>query len=136
MLTEDGELQPVAADTPEARISGIFCNQCGTANHAHSRFCRTCGQSLDDQVIEDSELTSYVSGRKAKRSELLGAAMQPRAAAVNGWSVFLEVMTLLVVSGMVVATSLTHQAWGIVPILIAWVLVEMARHRVFGDKQN
>jgi membrane protease subunit (stomatin/prohibitin family) len=46
VLTEDGELQQAddeQVSSPETRLSAVFCTNCGTANPASSRFCRSCG---------------------------------------------------------------------------------------------
>ncbi len=65
MLTEDGELRTVAAEsdgdasTTETQRSAVFCTNCGTANKATSKFCRTCGQSLDEQALNPASLDQY-----------------------------------------------------------------------------
>ncbi len=65
MLTEDGELRPVDPETgeetasPEAQPKAVFCCNCGTANKAQSQYCRNCGQSLEEQLLNPAELDQY-----------------------------------------------------------------------------
>ncbi len=126
VLTADGELQPMDAAEAEPRLDSIYCTQCGTANHVHSRFCRTCGQSLEDQI--EDEPTYGVPGRKLKRSELSRLAMQPRPAS-DPSSAALEILTLLIVGAMVIATwAISANVIIVLGILVAWMVVEMARH--------
>jgi len=126
-LTADGELQAVDPEPTPQQVS-IFCTQCGTVNRATSRFCRTCGQSLDDQI--EDEPVYAAPGRKLKHSDVRLPTPQPRHQSLTASEAAMEVVTLLIVAGMVLASVVAQAAWVAIPILIAWMVVEMARHGV------
>jgi hypothetical protein len=142
ILTEDGELRHIDTETddqaitPEARLSAVFCTNCGTANQASSRFCRTCGQSLDEQALNPASLDDYAPPeQKNKRSA--GRTAQAR----QSWSaqdsvlwgkVTVEVFTMILVGAVLIVSIIANQGMITLAILIGWLLVEMARHGVFG----
>lgn len=127
VLTADGELQTLDAE-PITQQASIFCTQCGTANKATSRFCRTCGQSLEDQV--EDEPVYQMPGRKQKRSDMRLPAPQPHHPTLTASEAAMEVVTLMIVAALVLAAVLADAAWVTIPVLIAWMVVEMARHGV------
>jgi hypothetical protein len=130
ILTEDGELRHVdtetddQAATPEARLSAVFCTNCGTANHASSHFCRTCGQSLDEQVVNPASLDDYAPPAwKNKRS-----ADQASAAAGK---VIVQVATLIVMGILFIVSIALEQLWIALVVLGVggWLIFfQMARH--------
>ena len=128
ILTEDGELQE-ADQSAMPESEPVFCTNCGTANRASSRFCRKCGESLDEQVLE-ADMVQDVrgSGRKSKRSVERRTRPQP---AQSSSSLAVEAITLVFVAGMVIATAaITDSVFLPIVILFAWMMVEMARHGV------
>jgi hypothetical protein len=128
-LTADGELQAVDPEpVTQTQQASIFCTQCGTVNWATSRYCRTCGQSLDDQI--EDEPVYAVPGRKLKRSDVRLPTPQPGHQSLTASEAAMEVVTLLIVAALVLAAVLANAAWVTIPILIAWMFVEMARHGV------
>ncbi len=73
ILTADGELQAIDAD-PEAVLAAqseavYCCIHCGTANPASGSYCRTCGHSLDEQMIDADPLGDHSAPKKLKRAE-------------------------------------------------------------------
>ncbi len=122
ILTDDGELQTVAE---EAERSAVFCIHCGSANRADGHFCRSCGQSLDAQVIH-----GYLpSERKTKRSAREGQA-KPRREPIpmTAGMVIVELFTLLVMGGLFGVALIMGQTLIVIAILLAWFMVEAARH--------
>src|SRR5215468_4320272 len=83
ILTDDGELR--AADdvtggesaSPEQRPA-VFCTNCGTANQATSKFCRTCGQSLAEQALNPTSLDQDAPPalKKKRFADLIGMTGQ------------------------------------------------------------
>jgi zinc-ribbon domain len=127
ILTEDGELrEPDPALASEAQP--IYCTNCGTANRVNSRFCRSCGESLDEQVLDQAMLQdARTPGRKSKRSKQVAPRQQPIQASASSFAI--EAITLFFVTGMVVGTAaITNSALLPIVILIVWGLIEMARH--------
>src|SRR5437870_2022026 len=88
-LTEDGELREVNNE-PADQLSAVYCTNCGSANRAHSSFCRTCGASLDEQVPEDDYPLSRPKVKRSERLHLHSAEDH----SVSASTVALEVMTL------------------------------------------
>jgi hypothetical protein len=144
VLTADGELRQVDTDTetddqapsPEARLSAVFCNNCGTANRASSRFCRTCGQSLDEQMVNPASLDNYTPP-ELKNKRLAGRSTQTEHAGADQdealWGrVTVEVVTLLLVGAVLIASIIANQGLIVLAVLVGWLLVEMARHGVLG----
>jgi ribosomal protein L32 len=142
VLTEDGELRHIDTETddqpatPEARLSAVFCTNCGTANQASSRFCRTCGQSLDEQVVNPASLDEYAPPER-KNKRLAGRAAQAEHAGADQdevmWGkVTVEVFTLLVVGAVLIVSIIANQGLLVLAVLIGWLLVELARHGVLG----
>src|SRR5947209_2660990 len=115
-LTEDGELRDVTGE-PVDRLAAVptasaapavYCTNCGSANRAHSNFCRTCGASLDEQTLEDGY---PVSRPKVKRSEGLPLASAQRQP-ISSSEAAVEILTLFFVAGMVIGTTaFTHSAF-------------------------
>ncbi len=132
VLTEDGELKQIddQASTPEARLSAVFCTNCGTANPATSHFCRSCGQSLDEQVINPAALESYAPPlQKGKRDApaMQGAPHEQTASQVAG-RVIIEVIALLVMGAMTVWSASIGLGGLAVCIVFAWLMAEMLWH--------
>jgi hypothetical protein len=129
VLTDDGELREIS-DLPEAQTATAYCINCGAANRMSARFCRSCGESLDEQIPNDTHAYG-LPGQKPKRT--LQYVPQPAPARLTFWSVALELITLLFVAIMVGTTAHTGSAIPVV-IVIAWVIVEVARHAGGGRR--
>jgi hypothetical protein len=132
VLTEDGELQQAddeQVSSPETSLSAVFCTNCGTANPASSRFCRSCGQSLDEQVINPASLESYAPPRqKGKRdAPAQQPAPQPQTPLQVAASLLGEIVSLLVMGVLTVWAVNAGQGILAVFILLAWFFMEMAR---------
>lgn len=135
VLTEDGELQEAVnlevSEQPGAQTAPIYCIHCGSANRAEGRFCRKCGQPLDDQAVDPAMVPDYIPsvGEKSKRLRKEHAeqpAPTPFAALMSPQMALVQVFTLIFV-GVTVLFSLMAQAPFIaVVILLAWFLVEAA----------
>src|SRR4030042_892444 len=109
ILGEDGELHDLD-DAPESRLAPIYCIHCGTANRADGRFCRTCGQSLDEQVVNPASLDDYAPPEwKNKRS--VGRAAQTTHLTPQEIAVMIELFTLLVMGALAAVSIATGQAW-------------------------
>jgi zinc ribbon protein len=129
ILTEDGELrEPDESVGSEAQP--IFCTNCGTANRVNSRFCRSCGESLDEQALDpDAVQDVHGPGRKSKHSMVRVA--QPQPVQQSASSVAASAIMMIFVAGMVISTAaITNSALLPIVILITWAVVEMARHGV------
>ncbi len=127
MLTEDGELKDII-DTPQSRLSSVYCIHCGTANRPEARFCYHCGQSFEEQTVDDQ--TDFVSAvQKAKRTVAQQMKQDPALAASSASSSMaaMEVLTILFVAATVVTVSVTNHAEVAPFVLIAWLLVEAMR---------
>src|SRR5262245_13628287 len=62
VLTEDGELRDdvsIDAAPISAETAPLFCIHCGSPNRSEARFCRKCGQPLEDQDVDPALATSY-----------------------------------------------------------------------------
>jgi ribosomal protein L40E len=132
LLTEDGELQPADGDQaamPEARLSAVFCTNCGTANPASSRFCRSCGQSLDEQVINPASLETYAPPQqKGKRdASARQRSPQPQTPLQVIGSLIGEIVSLLIMGGLVVWAVNAGQGVLAVFIFVGWFFMEMSR---------
>ncbi len=135
-LTEDGELREIDETPASDSQSAVFCTNCGTANHASSRFCRSCGQSLDEQFVNPASLDSYTPPQqKGKRLALpesrLAQDSSPSASATAG-KVIVEVLTMIIMGSIALAAVITGSGLVAVAILVAWLLIEMVRHGVMG----
>ncbi len=137
ILSEDGEFQEIEDRaeelTPEARLSAVFCTNCGTANPSTGHYCRSCGQSLEEQTVQAGSLDNYAPPlRKGKRD--LSAAhpgVQERPAPTNLQVIattFMDVVTLLVMGGLVFWTVHAGQGLVAVVIIVCWLFIEAARH--------
>jgi hypothetical protein len=128
ILTEDGELQE-ADQSALPQSEPVFCTNCGTANRASSRFCRKCGESLDEQALDlDMVQDLRGPGRKSKRERRARAQ-----SAQSSSSLAVEAITLVFVAGMVISTAaITNSVLLPIVILVAWFMVEMARHGVMN----
>lgn len=132
ILTGDGELQDIDAEQveiPAVRPSPVFCNHCGTANQANSRFCRTCGQSLDEQIMDDASDGNYSSPQKRKRDTLHveSIALAQTAAQVIGMIVS-DIIALLILGGLAIWTLNMGQGGITALLIIVWFFIESARH--------
>jgi hypothetical protein len=134
ILTEDGELRD-AADAPELESSTIYCTRCGAANRADSRFCRKCGQSLDEQAVNPASLDDYQPPeQKNKRS--VGRALSAqalRSASPMSFGLFaLEIITMIVVVALTIYFASINLAGVALGVLIAWACIAAARHSSQG----
>jgi hypothetical protein len=128
ILGEDGELRD-AAD--ESQVAPVYCIQCGTANRAEGRFCRKCGQSLDEQMANPASLDDYTPPEsKNKRSAQRAAAAKPSrsAPAMTFGMVALEVITMIVMGALTYAFASMNLAGLALGVLLAWFLMVAARH--------
>jgi hypothetical protein len=135
ILSEDGELRSVDAETegettsPDARLSAVFCCNCGTANQARSQFCRTCGQSLDEQVLSAASLDQYTPPEsKNKRFidliEQAGQRTPEDKAATREGSVLFFLAILAAVS------IAAHEIWLALLILLMFAVIVVFRRWV------
>jgi hypothetical protein len=130
ILSEDGELRTSDADTeassPDAHLPAVFCTHCGTANQANSRFCRTCGQSLDEQEVSPASLDNYAPPEwKNKRSA--NRAVEAGHLTPQETAVMIEVMTLLVLGVLAAIAIATQQTWIALILLLIWVGTKVIR---------
>ncbi len=129
ILSEDGELLH-GIETPEPQGKAVFCTNCGSANRDSSRFCRTCGESLEEQIADvDSMYRNVVPGNKEKRSPGWAVQQQPQqqrqaTPAMNLWSMCYQLAMLFVMAGLVYYTA-REGLWGVsLAVLLAWMCVE------------
>ena len=128
ILGEDGELRDADA---ESQLTPIYCIQCGTANRAEGRFCRKCGQSLDEQVVNPASLDDYTPPEsKNKRSaQRAVSAQSPRSAPpLTFGMVILEIVTMVVMGALTYAFASMNLAGVALAVLIAWFMIVAARH--------
>ncbi len=130
VLSDDGELRHL---TDEAASPAVFCIHCGTANRGEGHLCRSCGQSLDEQAINPASLDSYrppqyKNKRAAQTVRAEKTETRREAVPMTAGMVIVELFTLLVMSGLMLAALAMGQGFIGVCILIAWFLVEAARH--------
>jgi len=127
ILTEDGELRELA-DTPESRLSLIYCIHCGTANRPEARFCYHCGQSFEEQTIDQGgDFAAPL--HKAKRSAQTELRPQSVASSLTASMMAMEVLTAMFILGTVITVSVTHSSFVVPFILFAWVAVTWMRYR-------
>ena len=129
IIGEDGELLE-AAPTSDHSAAPIYCTQCGAGNRAESRFCRTCGQSLDEQILAPEN--QYLPARKSKllienRQDSSGYRPENQLATV-GW-VAVEIVTMVMMTGIIIALAVTRQGSSIPVVLGVWFLVALLRRR-------
>jgi hypothetical protein len=135
ILSEDGELRPADAETegettsPDAHPSAVFCCNCGTANQAKSQFCRTCGQSLDEQMLNPASLDQYAppASKNKRFMDLIGQAGQrtpeDKAAAREGSVLFF----LAILAAVSIAA---HEIWLALLILLIFAVIVVFRRWV------
>ncbi len=133
ILTEDGEIQQIdeQASAPETRLSAVFCTHCGTANPASSHFCRSCGQSLDEQVINPASVESYAPPQqKGKRdaAPAMQLAPQPETRTQVVGRIILDIISLLVMGVLTVWSANMGLAGLSVCIVFAWLFAVMLFH--------
>src|SRR5689334_20157538 len=107
-LTDDGELIEEAA--PE--MSMVYCTNCGAKNQPDSNFCRSCGESLQEQAGH--------APRKAKSLQL--AKDMPMQHFDPAALAFVGVIRLAVVGvlALLMANNLPSPANFIVPIVLVF----------------
>jgi hypothetical protein len=125
ILMEDGELREMI-DTPQVRLSSIYCIHCGSANRPEARFCYHCGQAFEDQMI-DLDAVSFPL-HKAKRAAQSELRSQP-AIPLTSTAVAMEVLTALFVMGAVITVAVMRSSYIIPFLLFAWVAVTWMRSR-------
>ncbi len=137
ILSEDGELRSIDAETegestsPDGHLSTVFCTNCGTANRTNSRFCRSCGQSLDEQAVDPASLDDYTPlARKSKRSADL--ATQAGHLTPQESAVMVEIFTLLILGVLGAISIATQQTWIAVVLLFIWLASKVARRGSSG----
>jgi hypothetical protein len=130
ILGEDGELRDTS--DAESQLAPVYCIQCGTANRAEGRFCRKCGQSLDEQTVNPASLDDYTPPEsKNKRSAQRAAAeaKSPRTAVPMTFGMFvLEVITMVVMGALTYAFASMNLAGLALAVLLAWFMIVAARH--------
>lgn len=126
ILNEDGELRE-ALEAAHADAEPIYCTRCGTPNPADSRYCRKCGRSLEEQEAE----MMGIPGRDALKAKnearmarlAVGDEQAGRSAAL------VQIWTMILVAAMtIVSISTPFAQAAVVPILLAWFLVEGIRN--------
>jgi hypothetical protein len=122
-LSEDGELLQ-AVEVPDTQAA-IYCTQCGTANRANSRFCRQCGSSLDEQMLDGEAGLEGLPRRKSKYMMESTSDTRERAQAAG------VIITAVAVAAIVItlATAAPEESYLIPFVLIAWVIMTLARRR-------
>lgn len=134
VLTEDGELRDdVNIDVAPltAQTAPLYCIHCGSANRSEARFCRKCGQSLDDQDIDPAHLPDYTppAGDKRKRTRQERNELMPTtpfAALMSPQMALVQVFTLVFVALGVVFSLIFGSPLLALAVLIAWFMVEAA----------
>ncbi len=129
ILGEDGELRD--ADADESQLTPVYCIQCGTANRAEGRFCRKCGQPLDEQAVNPASLDDYTPPEwKNKRSAQRAVSAKPARSptAMTFGMVVIEVITLIVMGALTYAFASMNLAGLALGVLLAWFLMVAARH--------
>jgi ribosomal protein L40E len=130
ILSEDGELRDLD-EASESHLAPVYCIRCGTANRADGRFCRTCGQSLDEQAVNPASLDDYAPPEwKPKRSDRRAA--QSAHLTPQEIAVMIEVFSLLVMGALAAVSIATGQAWIALVVLFVWFVVQMTRRGVMG----
>src|SRR5258708_2692880 len=100
IIGEDGELLE-ASPTPDHSAAPIYCTQCAAGNRAESRFCRTCGQLLDEQTLAPEN--QFLPGRKSKLLfENRRYSGPENQLATVGW-VAVEIVTMVMLTGIIIA---------------------------------
>ena len=126
IIGEDGELLD-AAPAPDHSATPIYCTQCGAGNRAENRFCRTCGQSLDEQILAPEN--QFVPRRKSKLLlENRRYSGPENQLATLGW-VAVEIVTMVMMTGIIIALAVTRQGGSIPVVLGVWFLVALLRRR-------
>src|SRR5260221_13809459 len=126
IIGEGGELLE-AAPTPDHSAAPLYCTQCGAGNRAESRFCRTCGQSLDEQILATEN--QILPGRKSKLLlENRRYSGPENQLTTVGW-VAVEIVTMVMMTGIIIALAVTHQGSSIPVVLGVWFLVALLRRR-------
>ncbi|MEP7286577.1 MAG: hypothetical protein ABI947_12515 [Chloroflexota bacterium] len=128
-LTDDGELLEIG-DAPAAQLSAVYCTQCGSPNSAYNRFCKRCGQSLADDMLDLEDHDYALPQRKRKHTLAHQEPVQPSTLSVLA-NVVIEIFTLMAMVLICAAGSrYSGSPSAIVPeVLFAWILVEWIRHR-------
>lgn len=137
LIDSDGELSDSAASALplQTRQGDLkYCIHCGSANRAEGRYCRTCGQSLEDQEVapEDQfplrggKAGQKTKGEKGDQSSAKGEKghrppLEPHEAAV-------EVIIALVVLATVLLVVSSPAPWVAIGVLFAWLMVTAARY--------
>jgi hypothetical protein len=130
ILGEDGELRDAAAAS-ESQRAPIYCIQCGTANRAEGRFCRNCGQSLDEQAFNPASLDDYLPPeQKNKRLVEHAASVKPShsAPSMTFGMVVIEIVTMIVMGALTYVFASMNLAGVALGVLMAWFLMVAARH--------
>ncbi len=137
ILSEDGELRPTDADTdgetaaPDAHSGAVFCTECGTANRASSRFCRTCGQSLDEQAVNPASLGDYAAP-EWKNKRAASSAPQGEHLTQQEMAVMVEVLTLIVLGVLAGISIASQQTWIAIILLLIWLVSKISRRGPLG----
>jgi hypothetical protein len=123
ILNADGELHD---SDMVGQQSTLYCIHCGTVNRAEARFCRSCGQSLDDQSVDHEPSHSYLPPElKAKRT-LAQPDEHFQRGPMSAPAMAFSAIRLLFVSGLVIAVYAIGDHAIVLPIciLVAWFMVE------------
>ncbi|PJF36335.1 MAG: hypothetical protein CUN49_06045 [Candidatus Thermofonsia Clade 1 bacterium] len=116
-LEADGELPDLAAlEVGEL----LYCTQCGTINPANARFCRKCGDSLEEQQAESIGLATLTQAKRKKA--------QPSGSQHNAFALAtLQVITMFSLGLLSMTALVFEQAAALIPIILAWFLTEAVR---------
>jgi hypothetical protein len=127
ILTEDGELVQADSAAADSQTEALFCTTCGTANKASSRFCRKCGQSLDDQAADLDAYHNIAPEFKGKRSaqRQMQVHQQP-GMQMNLWMLIFQIVLLFMVAMLTFITSRDGLAGVSIIVLFIWFLIEAA----------
>lgn len=122
ILGEDGELRE-AVLTPDHSTAPTYCTECGTINRAESRYCRNCGQSLDEQFLPVRKSKLLLEKRRNP------SVYRPENQLATVGRVAVEIVTMVMMTGIILALALTHQGSSIPVVLGVWFLVVLLRRR-------
>ncbi|HRE46681.1 MAG TPA: zinc ribbon domain-containing protein [Aggregatilineales bacterium] len=121
LLSSDGELN--LGEQSEV----VYCNACGTANATSAAFCRKCGHNLEEQEADMVGVAALGSrlgiGGKAKHDQEAAPVRRRNP----GEDLPVQITTLVGVAAMSITAFIRDQGVAVIPILIAWMIAEIAR---------
>jgi hypothetical protein len=135
ILSEDGELLPVDAESesetasPDAVPSAVFCCNCGTANQARSQFCRMCGQSLDEQMLNPASLDQYAPPQ-SKNKRFVDLIAQAGQRTPDDKAATREGSVLFFLAILAAVSIAAHEIWLALLILLIFTVIVVSRRWV------